>query len=137
MRVVKIANSNLSIFFGHGYVKYNPPVDRCLSPAMLRPLPSTTPPPYTFSIRIGWGEHVRTTCTNAEPAHFAQLDSDSESTTSHAQYRQYSPLTGRWMRPDPYSGSYDFNNPQSLNRYFYLPTSPSSPPFINPQWAHS
>jgi RHS repeat-associated protein len=58
--------------------------------------------------------------------HFATLDTDSESNTDHAQYRQYSSTEGRWMRPDPYSGSYDFSNPQSLNRYIYAANNPLS-----------
>ncbi len=56
--------------------------------------------------------------------HFAVLDTDSESATDHAQFRQYSPAQGRWMRPDPYSGSYDANNPQSFNRYSYVLNNP-------------
>ena len=32
---------------------------------------------------------------------YAGLDYDSESATQHAQFRQYSPTTGRWMRPTP------------------------------------
>lgn len=43
---------------------------------------------------------------------------------SHAQYREYSHSQGRWMQPDPYSGSYDFSNPQSLNRYSYVLNNP-------------
>ncbi len=56
--------------------------------------------------------------------HFAVLDTDSESATDHAQFRQYSPAQGRWMRPDPYAGSYDANNPQSFNRYSYVLNNP-------------
>src|SRR4051812_17666124 len=32
-----------------------------------------------------------------------------------AMARRYS-ISGRFSRPDPYSGSYDFSDPQSLNR---------------------
>jgi hypothetical protein len=31
---------------------------------------------------------------------------------------------GRWMSPDPYMGSMDLNNPQSLNRYTYVGNNP-------------
>ena len=48
---------------------------------------------------------------------FAGLDRDSEDVTSHAQFRNYSSAQGRWLSPDPYSGSYDLGNPQSMNRY--------------------
>lgn len=55
---------------------------------------------------------------------FAGQEYDSESSTDHAQFRQYSPLQGRWMSPDPYDGSYDVTDPQSLNRYTYALNSP-------------
>lgn len=58
--------------------------------------------------------------------HFAGLDYDTGSFTDHAQFRQYSNNQGRWFSPDPYSGSYDFNNPQSLNRYSYVLNEPLS-----------
>lgn len=51
------------------------------------------------------------------------LDTDS-STNDHTQFREYSNLQGRWLSPDPYSGSYDFNNPQSFNRYTYVLNNP-------------
>jgi RHS repeat-associated protein len=57
---------------------------------------------------------------------FAGLDYDSESNTDHAMFRQYSPTQGRWMSPDPYDGSMDFGNPQSLNRYTYVNNMPLS-----------
>jgi RHS repeat-associated protein len=40
--------------------------------------------------------------------------------------RRYSP-TGRFSQPDPYSGSYDFSDPQSLNRYAYVGNDPVNP----------
>jgi RHS repeat-associated protein len=48
----------------------------------------------------------------------------SDSGTDHAQFRQYYNWQGRWMSPDPYSGSYDFSSPQSLNRYSYVMNNP-------------
>jgi RHS repeat-associated protein len=56
--------------------------------------------------------------------HFTGLLHDYGSNTDHAQFRQYNPTEGRWLSPDPYSGSYDFTNPQSLNRYAYAMNSP-------------
>ena len=56
--------------------------------------------------------------------HFGSLDSDAETGTDHAQFRQYSSTQGRWLSPDPYSGSYDFTNPQSFNRYAYVMNNP-------------
>ncbi|MDE3106184.1 MAG: RHS repeat-associated core domain-containing protein [Acidobacteriota bacterium] len=55
---------------------------------------------------------------------FTGDETDSESTTYHTQYRQLSPSLGRWLRPDPYDGSYDPTNPQTLNRYSYVLNSP-------------
>ena len=55
---------------------------------------------------------------------FAGQDSDFESGTTHATFRQYAPTQGRWMSPDPYDGSYDRGNPQSFNRYTYVLNNP-------------
>ena len=44
---------------------------------------------------------------NQDNAFYAGLDYDSGSGTDHAMFRQYTPGQGRWMSPDPYSGSYD------------------------------
>lgn len=63
-------------------------------------------------------------------SHFADMDWNSEAYTYHAQFRQYSDVDGLWMSPDPSSGSYDFSNPQSLNRYAYVTNSPAS--FVDP-----
>ncbi|MGC2163148.1 MAG: RHS repeat-associated core domain-containing protein [Silvibacterium sp.] len=65
-----------------------------------------------------------------EYTHFAMLDLDNESDTDHAQFRQYGNIQGRWMSPDPYSGSYDPTNPQSMNRYSYALNNPLS--FVDP-----
>ncbi len=58
--------------------------------------------------------------------HYAMLDYDYESSTDHAQYRQYGSTQGQWMSPDPYSGSYDPSNPQSFDRYAYALNMPVS-----------
>ena len=62
------------------------------------------------------------------PWTFAYVDEDyysmADSGTAHAQYRQYGNGQGRWFSPDPYGGSYDFSNPQSLNRYSYVINNP-------------
>ena len=55
---------------------------------------------------------------------YAGLQHDSESGLDHADFRQYSSTFGRWTTPDPYGGSYNWNNPQSLNRYGYVGGSP-------------
>ena len=64
--------------------------------------------------------------SDTDAYHYAMLDSDSESDTDHAQFRQYNSTQGRWLSPDPYYGSYDLSNPQSFNRYAYTLNNPLS-----------
>jgi len=73
---------------------------------------------------LPFGDGYAPSGSDQDPYHYAQLDYDSETATSHAQYRQDSTTQGRWMSPDPYYGSYDPYNPQSLNRYSYALNSP-------------
>jgi len=75
---------------------------------------------------LPFGDGYAASGSDLDPYHYAQLDYDSESNTSHAQFRQYSSTQGRWLRPDPYYGSYVFTNPQSLNRYAYTNNNPLS-----------
>jgi RHS repeat-associated protein len=81
-------------------------------------------------VSLPWGDgyapSVVTPNGDQDNLHFAQLEHDSESTTEHAQFRQLSSAQGRWMSPDPYDGSYDATNPQSLNRYAYVLNNPLS-----------
>jgi RHS repeat-associated protein len=67
---------------------------------------------------------VATAGADQDNAHYALLDHDSESSTEHAQFRQYSSTQGRWMSPDPYDGSMDIRYPQTLNRYAYVGNNP-------------
>jgi RHS repeat-associated protein len=62
--------------------------------------------------------------------HYAGLERDAESGTEHAQFRNYASAQGRWLSPDPYMGSYDLTNPQSMNRYAYVLNNPMS--FLDP-----
>ncbi|MBB6144701.1 RHS repeat-associated protein [Silvibacterium bohemicum] len=62
--------------------------------------------------------------------HFGGMMLDSLALTHLSQFRQYSGTQGRWLSPDPYSGSYDFTNPQSMNRYSYVLNNPLA--FIDP-----
>ena len=73
---------------------------------------------------LPFGDAFTPSGSDNDPYHFAQLDHDAETDTSHAQFRQYSSTEGRWMSPDPYSGSYDPTNPQSFNRYAYVMNNP-------------
>jgi RHS repeat-associated protein len=57
---------------------------------------------------------------------FAGMEEDSETGFNHTLFRQQSPVMGRWLSPDPYNGSMDPTNPQSLNRYAYVGNNPSN-----------
>jgi RHS repeat-associated protein len=73
-----------------------------------------------------WTLYPQSSNSNESYFDFATLDHDGESNTDHAQFRNYSPTQGRWLAPDPYDGSYDLTNPQSLNRYAYVLNNPLS-----------
>ncbi len=85
-------------------------------------------------VSLPWGDGYTATVLQSggdqDSLHFGQLDHDAESSTEHAQFRQYSSIQGRWMSPDPYGGSYDMTNPQSMNRYAYVLNSPLS--YVDP-----
>ena len=55
-----------------------------------------------------------------EKHHFTTYERDGESGTDYAVNRQYSPVVGRFNRPDPYGGSYSIGTPQTFNRYAYI-----------------
>lgn len=79
---------------------------------------------------LPFGDGYSVSGSDIDPLHFAMLDHDSTSDTDHATFRQYGNTQGRWMSPDPYSGSYDLPDPQSMNRYSYALNSPLS--YIDP-----
>lgn len=80
---------------------------------------------------LPFGEPNYTSGSDLDPGHFGGLDLDgSFSATSlglhHATFREYNSTLGRWMSPDSYGGSYDPENPQSMNRYSYVLNNPLS-----------
>ncbi len=75
---------------------------------------------------LPFGDAFNASGTDTDPYHFAGLDHDADSDTEHADFRQYSSAQGRWLSPDPSSGSYDFGNPQSLDCYVYVLNNPLS-----------
>jgi RHS repeat-associated protein len=81
-------------------------------------------------LSLPWGDGYAATVNNAggdqDNLHFADLERDAESGTEHAQFRNYASAQGRWLSPDPYTGSYDATNPQSMNRYAYVLNNPMS-----------
>ena len=62
--------------------------------------------------------------TTANRYKYTGLELDGESQLDHATFRQYSPISTRWMTADPFDGSIDASNPQSLNRYSYVGNMP-------------
>jgi RHS repeat-associated protein len=75
---------------------------------------------------LPFGDGYTPTGIDPDASHFALLDRDGESSTEHAQFRQHAPTSATWMSPDPYDGSYNLGNPQSLNRYVYVMNNPLS-----------
>jgi RHS repeat-associated protein len=58
--------------------------------------------------------------STSDPFGYTGLQWDPTTSTNHATFRQFSIQQGRWQSPDPYSGSYNWADPQSLNRYSYV-----------------
>jgi RHS repeat-associated protein len=69
-------------------------------------------------------------CSNTSMAdyEFAAMERDTESSTDHTRFRQYSFSMGRWLTPDPIFG--EIRNPQSFNRYAYVLNNPLR--FVDP-----
>lgn len=55
---------------------------------------------------------------------YAGMETDDATQMSHTLWRKYDGRSGRWTSPDPYGGSLDKENPQSLNRYSYVLNDP-------------
>jgi len=53
---------------------------------------------------------------------FTAHERDTETGLDHTDNRQYASTTGRWLSPDPTSGSCD--SPQSWNAYAYVKGDP-------------
>lgn len=67
-----------------------------------------------------FGGQIVHASTSGNLYQFTGDETDTESSSLHTEFRQLSPSLGRWLRADPYNGSYDLLNPQSLNRYGYV-----------------
>ncbi len=57
---------------------------------------------------------------------YAGYERDSESGLDHMWFRYYNPRLGRFMTTDPYGGSMDISDPQSMNRYAYVNGNPTN-----------
>jgi RHS repeat-associated protein len=61
---------------------------------------------------------------------FTGYENDSETGYNYANARYDAGRWGRFLSPDPYLGSTDITNPQSLNRYSYVSNNPIG--FVDP-----
>jgi RHS repeat-associated protein len=70
-----------------------------------------------------WGADTNRSSNSAfQPQSFTSYIRDANG-GQDAMARRYS-VGGRFSQPDPYGGSYDFSDPQSLNRYAYTKNDP-------------
>lgn len=72
---------------------------------------------------LPYGEEIVGT-GDQQKRHFTSYDRDTESGLDYAVNRYYGQYVGRFTSVDPYSGSNDIGNPQSLNRYTYAENDP-------------
>jgi RHS repeat-associated protein len=77
-----------------------------------------------FGEEIWAGVGLRTTSqkyavTDKVRQRFAMTERDEATGLDHTLFRKYDSYAGRWTSPDPYRGSINPMNPQSLNRYSY------------------
>ena len=81
---------------------------------------------------LPFGDGLTQSGSDANLNHFTGLDADvgDGANLAHATFREYGSTAGRWTSPDPYLGSYDATNPQSLNRYSYVLNNPLA--YIDP-----
>jgi RHS repeat-associated protein len=81
---------------------------------------------FNYRSSLPFGDGGANTFGNQDNSYdgFAGLWGGDSSLTNHATYREYWAGAGRWLQPDPYDGSYDFSNPESLNRYSYVANNP-------------
>lgn len=64
-----------------------------------------------------------------QPRRFTTYDRDLNG-SDEAMMRRYSARHSRFDQPDPWDGSYDLSDPQSLNRYAYTQSDPVN--FVDP-----
>ena len=75
------------------------------------------------------GETSRTANGAFQPQKFTSYTRDANG-VDEAMHRRYSASWSRFSQPDPYDGSYNFGDPQSLNRYSYVQSDPVN--FVDP-----
>jgi RHS repeat-associated protein len=77
-----------------------------------------------------WGADTDKSWSQAfQPRKFTTYDRDGNG-SDEAMFRRYNRKDSRFVQPDPYDGSYDAADPQSLNRYAYVQNDPVN--FVDP-----
>lgn len=69
------------------------------------------------------GETGRSSNTAFQPHRFTSYERDANG-GDDAMMRRHQSSLSRFSQPDPYDGSYDITDPQSLNRYAYTQNDP-------------
>jgi RHS repeat-associated protein len=75
------------------------------------------------------GETAASVSQSRQPQRFTTYKRDANQ-SDEAMARRYNRWWGRFDQPDPYDGSYDLTDPQSLNRYSYVQNDPVN--YIDP-----
>ena len=81
------------------------------------------------------GDTARSSNADFQPRRFSTYDRDLNA-SDEAMHRRYNRWHSRFDQPDPYGGSYELTDPQSLNRYSYVlndPVNLTDPTGLNPQ----
>jgi RHS repeat-associated protein len=77
-----------------------------------------------------WGGETNRSSNQAfQPHRFTTYERDANQ-SDEAMHRRYNRWWSRFDQPDPYDGSYDLTDPQSLNRYAYVQNDPVN--FVDP-----
>lgn len=77
-----------------------------------------------------WGADTNRSSNQAfQPKRFTSYDRDVNA-SDEAMFRRYNRQDSRFVQPDPYEGSYNLADPQSMNRYAYVQNDPVN--FVDP-----
>jgi len=82
-----------------------------------------------FGEEIGAGVGLRTTTQKYSQSdnvrrRFSMTERDDVTGLDHTLFRKLENRAGRWTSPDPYNGSQNAANPQSMNRFSYVGNDP-------------
>ncbi len=75
------------------------------------------------------GETAESSNQSVQPHRYTSYERDGNG-GDEAMFRRYESRLPRFSQPDPYDGSYDLSDPQSLNRYSYVQNDPVN--FVDP-----